>query len=198
MKLTPGERVAVRGFNGRLRYEGVVDEDPFLEDGRVRVVPDGEGRARAVDVAKVRRLALGRLASAPPPLERPPVRSAELRAVPKPAPPARDSEYLAFVRSHPCCACHTRDGVEAHHWAPRGDTGGMGRKPSDKRTVPLCETCHRAMHDTGELPHLKATSDKKPCPTCGRKRSGAVASRFLILATQLRLRDAWDAREGCA
>jgi len=55
--------------------------------------------------------------------------------------PARDSSYLAFVRTKACCACGNGNTV-AHHDGPRG----TGEKTDDYRTVPLCVMCHGKVH----------------------------------------------------
>lgn len=110
----------------------------------------------------------------PPPLPR-----AQLRAVPKPDKPDEDDAYKAFVRRHPCIGCND-PADDAHHWARRGQKG-MGRKPSDYQTVPLCRRCHDRFHDTGQLPN--------------RERDGsllnAMGSRIWILAKQVDLLVAW-------
>ena len=57
--------------------------------------------------------------------------------------------YLDYVRSHPCCTCDNSPPSEAHHWHP--NQKGMGRKPSDCWSVPLCRVCHQEFHDTGSI-----------------------------------------------
>jgi hypothetical protein len=52
--------------------------------------------------------------------------------------PPRDPEYLAFVRSLPCCVCGSRRSVEAHHTGPRG----LSQKSSDYSAIPLCALLH--------------------------------------------------------
>jgi hypothetical protein len=62
----------------------------------------------------------------------------------------RSAKYLAFVRRRPCIHCgSTCD--HAHHFGKRWGGGGTGVKPHDTFTVPLCWSCHRAVHDTGKL-----------------------------------------------
>lgn len=56
-----------------------------------------------------------------------------------------DPDYLAFIRTLPCCApgCLARPPSQPHH-----STGaGMGTKSGDRDTMPLCWKCHRAFHD---------------------------------------------------
>lgn len=71
-------------------------------------------------------------------------------ALPKPE-AARDAEYRAYVRSHPCAikgrAEHHCEGpVEAAHIR----TAGFALKASDFATVPLCVKAHRfTQHQEG-------------------------------------------------
>lgn len=53
--------------------------------------------------------------------------------------PIRDRKYLAFVRSHSCCACSSWRQVEAAHTGMRG----LGQKADDSTAIPLCLRCHR-------------------------------------------------------
>ena len=53
--------------------------------------------------------------------------------------PARDEEYKAWIREHPCNACGKRAPSEAAH---TGNDGGMSMKASDYSCVPLCSDCH--------------------------------------------------------
>lgn len=68
--------------------------------------------------------------------------TARLIEQPKPPAPARSEAYLAFVRSHPCCACSAPAPSDPHHFGRRG----MGQKTDDYRTVPLCRRCHDRWH----------------------------------------------------
>lgn len=70
-----------------------------------------------------------------------------MAAIPKPQ-CERDTAYLDFVRSKPCCLrglikhpCSSR--TEAHHVSPRNGTKGTGSKVSDRRAVPVCFYGHR-------------------------------------------------------
>lgn len=58
--------------------------------------------------------------------------------------PYRSAAYLAYVRSHPCCACGSPPISEAHHFMQ--GSGGMGVKADDTYTAPLCRTCHNDWH----------------------------------------------------
>jgi hypothetical protein len=67
--------------------------------------------------------------------------------------PWRNSQYLAFVRSLPCCVC---GGVtdSAHHIIGVGGMGGVGTKPGDEYTMPVCdgpEGCHGLIHRTPSM-----------------------------------------------
>jgi len=61
----------------------------------------------------------------------------------------RDSKHLNFIRQLPCCYC-LRGGSQAAH-IRKGTDGGMGIKPSDRFTVPLCFSCHHVQHQKGEI-----------------------------------------------
>jgi len=60
----------------------------------------------------------------------------------------RSKTHLAWVRTLPCVRCG-RFPCDAAH-VRIGTDGGMGLKPSDQYTVPLCRTCHRHQHQIGE------------------------------------------------
>lgn len=51
-------------------------------------------------------------------------------------------KYLKWVRKQPCWGCGNY-GVEAHH--VRIQTG-MGKKPLDLHTIPVCRGCHKKCH----------------------------------------------------
>lgn len=63
--------------------------------------------------------------------------------------------HLDFVRSLPCIVCGDNTSTEAAH-IRMGDRSvgkrpaGMGEKPSDLWTLPLCGRCHREQHEVGE------------------------------------------------
>lgn len=72
-----------------------------------------------------------------------------LVACPKPTrvkkrkPPGRDPEWLAWVRTFPCCKCGRRAPSEAHHTT---FGRGKGQKAADNETMPLCLLCHEGLH----------------------------------------------------
>lgn len=59
--------------------------------------------------------------------------------------PYRSKAYLAWVASLDCCGCGM-PANEAHHIISAGLGGGMGTKPSDSLTMPVCRSCHDAIH----------------------------------------------------
>lgn len=56
-------------------------------------------------------------------------------------PPVRCPEHLAWIRRQACCVAGCTGRAEAHH-VRSGTNGGMGLKPSDSWTVPLCAVHH--------------------------------------------------------
>ena len=59
----------------------------------------------------------------------------------------RDREHLKFVTSQPCLVCG-RTPSDAHH-IKFAEQRAMGRKVSDRFTVPLCQLHHRELHRRG-------------------------------------------------
>jgi hypothetical protein len=59
----------------------------------------------------------------------------------------RSREHLRFVSSQPCLACG-RTPSDAHH-VKFAEQRAMGRKVSDKFTVPICRLHHRELHRHG-------------------------------------------------
>lgn len=141
------------------------------------VVRTAKGKRRAVPVSRVR--AAERPTTKLRPLARPPV-DAPYEAS---APIAKDAGarvelYLKYVRAHPCACCRAPGPSEAHHWGPKGRSGGMGTKCSDFRTVPLCAICHEHFHRSGSLPNLERKDTEN-----------------LFLCAQVDLLDAWASAE---
>src|SRR5262245_13921145 len=62
----------------------------------------------------------------------------------------RRAQHLAFVRQLSCVACGKAAPPDAAH-VRTGTDGGIGMKPSDRYTVPLCTACHAKQHRIGEL-----------------------------------------------
>jgi ERF superfamily len=59
----------------------------------------------------------------------------------------RDRDHLRFVASQPCLVCG-RTPSDAHH-IKIAEQRAMGRKVSDKFTVPICRLHHRELHRRG-------------------------------------------------
>jgi hypothetical protein len=59
----------------------------------------------------------------------------------------RDREHLKFVASQPCLVCG-RTPSDAHH-VKFAEQRAMGRKVSDRFTVPICRLHHRELHRRG-------------------------------------------------
>ena len=62
----------------------------------------------------------------------------------------KDKKYLEYVVEQPCmvydgCRKHP---VVPHHWRSSGE-GGIGIKPDDTHTVPLCNEHHLEFHNCG-------------------------------------------------
>ena len=60
----------------------------------------------------------------------------------------RDREHLRFIASQPCLVCG-RVPSDAHH-VKFAEQRAMGRKVSDKFTVPVCRLHHRELHRRGD------------------------------------------------
>lgn len=59
-------------------------------------------------------------------------------------------DHKKFIRSLPCCNCRANPPTECAH-IRKGTGGGIGLKPDDKWTVPLCHDCHAKQHQVGEV-----------------------------------------------
>lgn len=63
--------------------------------------------------------------------------------------------HLAAIRKCPCLGCGEDQRIEAAHVrtasAAHNKRSGIGEKPDDKWTLPLCKDCHREQHKVGEL-----------------------------------------------
>jgi hypothetical protein len=69
----------------------------------------------------------------------------------------RDPDYLSLVRQCPCLKCGMEPSEAAHvrfASAAFGKASGLGKKPDDRHSIPLCAGCHRldrdAQHARGE------------------------------------------------
>jgi hypothetical protein len=77
---------------------------------------------------------------------RPPSGEQQVTVIGKPV-RERDREHLRFVASQPCLVCG-RTPSDAHH-VKFAEQRAMGRKVSDKFTVPVCRLHHRELHRRG-------------------------------------------------
>lgn len=71
------------------------------------------------------------------------------------APRETDAKHLALIRQCSCLVCGIETGIEAAHvrYSSARDgkaNPGIGRRPSDGFTVPLCAPHHREQHTNGE------------------------------------------------
>ena len=64
------------------------------------------------------------------------------------APRIRSKAHLAYVASLHCAACRAA-GVQVHHLLSAPQAKARGLKASDSWTVPLCQSCHTALHSDG-------------------------------------------------
>jgi len=136
---------------------GVVIEDTHIGPVIIEDVDSGDVRAAKAEHLSPREQEVGRFAKRKP-----------LRSV----------AYKAFVRTWPCHVCGARSGVQAAHFAPRGDGGGgMGMKHDDRRTVPQCSECHGYWHQHGTL-----------------RGETRASSESLMLRENVRLLIEWDDR----
>ncbi len=58
----------------------------------------------------------------------------------------RNKKYLKWVKTLPCCICHT-PADDSHHVIGIGHLSGMGMKAPDNYAMPLCRGCHTDMHN---------------------------------------------------
>src|ERR1700680_506133 len=58
--------------------------------------------------------------------------------------PARNSRYLAWIRTQPCLVCGSTRWIEAAHTGPHG----LGQKSPDASAIPLCPRHHRTGKDS--------------------------------------------------
>jgi hypothetical protein len=87
-------------------------------------------------------------------------------------PREEDARHLAAIRQCPCLGCGEDPAGEAAHVrtasaAHNKRSTGIGEKPDDKWTVPLCKDCHREQHRVGEL-HFWYAIQLSPFLICER------------------------------
>jgi hypothetical protein len=77
--------------------------------------------------------------------------------------PERDREHLKFVAAQPCLVCG-RTPSDAHH-VKFAEQRAIGRKVSDKFTVPVCRLHHRELHRRGNERVWWGNQGIDPLPT---------------------------------
>ena len=86
-------------------------------------------------------------------------------------PRKKSPTHLDFIRALPCVICKDNTSVEAAHvrmgarWAGKRDTG-MGEKPDDAWTLPLCGKHHREQHDRNEAAFWESKLRQSPIFLC--------------------------------
>lgn len=90
----------------------------------------------------------------------------------------RSRAYLHFVIEHPCLGCGAK-AEHAHHFGKSRGGGGIGLKPHDTFTVPLCADCHATVHRNGTLPRPFGS-----VRLCGDELAGYFAVTALRLVTE--------------
>jgi len=64
-------------------------------------------------------------------------------------------KHLKRLSELKCMFCNANPGGVAHH-VRAGQNAGMGRKPGDEWTIPICHVCHDELHfRTGEKKFYK-------------------------------------------
>lgn len=101
----------------------------------------------------------------------------------------QDVAYLAMIRTLPCLKCGMEPSEAAHvryASAAFGKASGLGKKPSDSDTVPLCAGCHRLDRDAQHSRSEKAfwaSLGINPLIVCQQlyaKRGDLVAMRAVV------------------
>lgn len=61
----------------------------------------------------------------------------------------KSQKHRDWVRGFHCANCDAEGPIEVAH-VRIGSGAGVGQKPDDYRTVPLCKPCHTSQHSMGE------------------------------------------------
>lgn len=82
-------------------------------------------------------------------------------------PREHEPDHLAWIRTLPCVVCLDDTATEAAHVRLSDARAakvnpGVGQKPHDRWTVPLCSDCHREQHDCGDEAKWWALYDRDP------------------------------------
>jgi len=118
----------------------------------------------------------------------------QLFAAPRRHKSENDSEpdYLALVRQCPCLKCGMEPSEPAHvrfASAAFGKASGLGKKPADRFSAPLCSDCHRlardAQHNRNEQEFWASLgiSILICCEQLYAQRGDLVAMRAVIFVT---------------
>jgi len=91
--------------------------------------------------------------------------SKEVTVIGKPL-PERDHNHLRFVAAQPCLVCG-RTPSDPHH-IRFAEQRGMGRKVSDRFTVPICRLHHRELHRKGNERAWWEKQEIDPLPVAAR------------------------------
>jgi len=91
--------------------------------------------------------------------------STEVTVIGKPV-PERDRNHLRFVAAQPCLVCG-RTPSDPHH-IRFAERRGMGRKVSDRFTVPICRLHHRELHRKGNERAWWEKQEIDPLPVAAR------------------------------
>lgn len=101
----------------------------------------------------------------------------------------RDPDYLAMVRQCPCLCCGMEPSEAAHvrfASAAFGKASGLGKKPDDRFSAPLCAGCHRlgrdAQHKRNEQEfwHALGINPLVVCERLYAQRGDLVSMRAVI------------------
>lgn len=76
-------------------------------------------------------------------------------------PREEDGQHLKFIASLPCVSCGINECSDAAHLRAGNrlygkPITGMGEKPSDRWTLPLCRMCHAKQHGMNEISFWEA------------------------------------------
>jgi hypothetical protein len=93
----------------------------------------------------------------------------------------RDREHLRFVASQPCLVCG-RSPSDAHH-VKFAEQQAIGRKVSDRFTIPICRLHHRELHRRGNERTWWQNQGIDPLVTAATlwNRTHAVAPASMII-----------------
>lgn len=116
-----------------------------------------------------------------------------------------EPHHLDAIRKLPCLKCGVEGFTEAAHVrmnsADHGKRSGMGMKPDDKWTVPLCAGCHQndsdSQHRVGELTfwHHVGLNPLLVCEALHKASPNVDAMRAVVMKSFSERADTQDERE---